>query len=101
MPRLPFSWCTRLNIGNRQMKTMAKETPSRNAGLVTFNAEITLIGDGSDASRVVAGDRLSDDEALREVGRAYPLSSFHSSEKSPEPRVDSDHRFHKLLLVVA
>ena len=53
---------------------MAKDTPSRLAGLVTFNAEVSLIGDGSNDSRVVAGDRLSDGEALREVGRAYPLS---------------------------
>ena len=55
-------------------KTMAKDMPSRHAGLVTFNAEVCLIGDGSGDSRVVAGDRLSDAEALKEVGRAYPLS---------------------------
>ncbi|CAM9807916.1 unnamed protein product, partial [Laminaria digitata] len=57
-----------------QLQAMAKDTPSRHAGLVTFNAEVSLIGDGSADSRVVAGDRLSDGEALREVGRAYPLS---------------------------
>lgn len=57
-----------------QLQTMAKDTPSRHAGLVTFNAEVSLIGDGSADSRVIAGDRLSDGEALREVGRAYPLS---------------------------
>eukprot|EP00904_Undaria_pinnatifida_P010400 jgi/Undpi1/6490/HiC_scaffold_20.g08969.m1 len=57
-----------------QLQAMAKDTPSRLAGLVTFNAEVSLIGDGSNDSRVVAGDRLSDGEALREVGRAYPLS---------------------------
>lgn len=53
---------------------MAESTPSRHAGLVTFNGEVALIGDGSGDSRVVAGDRLSDNEALRDVGRAYPLS---------------------------
>ncbi|CAM9885732.1 unnamed protein product [Ectocarpus sp. 6 AP-2014] len=57
-----------------QLETMAKETPSRHAGIVTFNGEVSLIGDGSGDSRVVAGDRLSDGEALKEVGRAYPLS---------------------------
>lgn len=61
---------------------MAKETPSCHAGLVTFNAEVTLIGDGSGDSRIVAGDRLSNDEALREVGRAYPLSSPVSEARS-------------------
>lgn len=55
-------------------KTMAKDMPSGHAGLVTFNAEVSLIGDGSGDSRIVAGDRLSDREALTEVGRAYPLS---------------------------
>lgn len=53
---------------------MAEKTPSRHAGLVTFNGEVSIIGDGSGDARVVAGDRLSDAEALREVGRAYPLS---------------------------
>lgn len=53
---------------------MAKDMPSRHAGLVTFNAEVSLIGDGSGDPRVVAGDRLSDAEALKDVGRAYPLS---------------------------
>lgn len=53
---------------------MAESTPDRLAGLVTFSAEVSLIGDGSGDSRVVAGDRLSNGEALREVGRAYPLS---------------------------
>ena len=56
------------------LQTMAESTPSRHAGLVTFNGEVTLIGDGSGDARVVAGDRLSDAEALEEVGRAYPLS---------------------------
>eukprot|EP00752_Nemacystus_decipiens_P004090 g3743.t1 len=57
-----------------QLESMAKDSPSRHAGLVTFNAEVSLIGDGSGDSRIVAGDRLSDREALTEVGRAYPLS---------------------------
>lgn len=53
---------------------MAKSTPDRHAGLVTFGGEVSLIGDGSTDARVIAGDRLTDSEALREVGRAYPLS---------------------------
>ncbi|CAB1097962.1 unnamed protein product [Ectocarpus sp. CCAP 1310/34] len=65
-----------------QLETMAKETPTRHAGLVTFNGEVSLIGDGSGDSRVVAGDRLSDGEALKEVGRAYPLSRPISEAKS-------------------
>lgn len=53
---------------------MLKSAPNRHAGIVTFSGEVTLIGDGSVDARVVAGDRLSDAEALGEVGRAYPLS---------------------------
>lgn len=53
---------------------MAKSTPARHAGIITFNGEVSLIGDGSGDARVVAGDRLSDAGALGEVGRAYPLS---------------------------
>lgn len=63
-----------LKINTTKPQTMAKDMPSRHAGLVTFNAEVSLIGDGSGDSRIVAGDRLSDREALTEVGRAYPLS---------------------------
>lgn len=70
------------NNPNKQTQTMAKETPSRHAGLVTFNGEVSLIGDGSGDSRVVAGDRLSDGDALKEVGRAYPLSRPISEAKS-------------------
>lgn len=53
---------------------MAKSNPRRLAGLITFGAEVSLIGDGSGNARIVAGDRLKDMEALREVGRAYPMS---------------------------
>lgn len=55
-------------------QTMAKGTPNRHAGLVTFSGEVSLIGDGSGDARIVAGDRLRDEEALRDVGRSYPLS---------------------------
>eukprot|EP00048_Salpingoeca_helianthica_P014573 m.222372 g.222372 ORF g.222372 m.222372 type:complete len:765 (-) comp16017_c0_seq1:86-2380(-) len=48
-----------------QIKAMSKEHPNRKVGLIAFNKEITLIGDGSVAPITLAGDTLSNPEALR------------------------------------
>ncbi|CAM9240272.1 unnamed protein product, partial [Discosporangium mesarthrocarpum] len=59
---------------DKQLETMSRECPERRVGLVTFNGEVTLVGDGSQEPRFIAGDRLGDPGALQEVGRSYPLT---------------------------
>ncbi len=43
----------------------------RQVGLITFNNELTLYGDGSAAPVTVAGDKLSDQSALQAIGAQY------------------------------
>ena len=41
-----------------QIKEMHSGAPDRKLGIVTFNHEVTIIGDGSKDPQVVAGDKL-------------------------------------------
>lgn len=47
---------------------MQKNTPDRKIGLVTFNHEVTIIGDGTKIPSVIAGDKLSNFDYLLENG---------------------------------
>jgi hypothetical protein len=47
---------------------MAAGAPDRKLGIVTFNHEVTIIGDGSGASQVIAGDKLFNYDYLIENG---------------------------------
>jgi hypothetical protein len=48
---------------------------------VTFNDEVTIIGDGKQSTKVVAGDRLNSYDELLEIGQGYalenPISEAH------------------------
>eukprot|EP00752_Nemacystus_decipiens_P010437 g9299.t1 len=72
-----------------QLETMTKETPSRCAGLVTFAAAVSLIGDANTDNNhdhnEIQGSRLSDEAALRKDGRAAgPLLSLPVSKARPK-----------------
>lgn len=43
---------------------MLKATPDRKVGIVAFNGELNVVGDGSKASVTIAGDKLQDYEYL-------------------------------------
>jgi len=43
---------------------MAHGAPDRKIGIVCFNHEVTVIGDGTKASQTLAGDKLMDYEYL-------------------------------------
>lgn len=47
---------------------MAREAPERKLGIVTFNHEVTIIGDGSKDPSVIAGDKLYNYDFLMENG---------------------------------
>jgi len=47
---------------------MAKGAPERKLGIVTFNHEVTIIGDGTKEPQVIAGDKLYNYDYLMENG---------------------------------
>jgi len=47
---------------------MKKGAPDRKLGIVTFNHEVTVIGDGSKEPQVIAGDKLYNYDYLLENG---------------------------------
>ncbi|CDW86904.1 type a von willebrand factor domain-containing protein [Stylonychia lemnae] len=53
-----------------QLIDMAIGAPDRKVGIVTFNSEVTIIGDGSKAPQIIAGDKLFSYDYLIENGTA-------------------------------
>ena len=49
---------------DQQITEMQAAAPKRKLGIVTFNNEVTVIGDGSQAPRTIAGDKLYDYDQL-------------------------------------
>ena len=47
---------------------MQNAAPERKIGLVTFNHEVTIIGDGTKAPVTIAGDKLYDYDLLMDSG---------------------------------
>ena len=52
-----------------QFSEMALGAPERKIGLITFNHEVTVIGDGTNVPQVIAGDKLNDFQYLMENGK--------------------------------
>ncbi len=52
----------------KQLVDLSNGAPNRKVGIVTFNSDVTLIGDGLLPPKVIAGDKLSDYEALLKIG---------------------------------
>lgn len=50
---------------DQQIKQLAEAFPDRRVGLITFNNELTVIGDGEKEPKTIAGDRLSDFDWLK------------------------------------
>ena len=51
-----------------QLQSMALSVPSRKIGLVTFNHEITIYGDGTSDPLILAGNKLNNFETCFEAG---------------------------------
>lgn len=49
---------------------MAQGADKRKVGVVTFNNEVTVIGDGSKPAQVITGDKLYDFDFLENNGKA-------------------------------
>eukprot|EP01083_Nonionella_stella_P114261 337626_1 len=52
---------------DEQMERLKEENPNTAVGLVTFNSEVTVYGDGMSTHEVIAGDKLNDLDKLREI----------------------------------
>jgi len=49
---------------------MSKGTSERKVGIVTFNNEVTVIGDGTKEPQTITGDHLNNMEYLQNNGKA-------------------------------
>ncbi|XP_061176776.1 circularly permutated Ras protein 1-like [Saccostrea echinata] len=53
---------------DHQLEEMLKQHPNRRVALITFNNEVTIVGDGSETPVTVAGDKLTKPDDLKEKG---------------------------------
>lgn len=53
---------------DQQIKDMANGAGDRKLGLVAFNNEVTVVGDGVENPQIIAGDKLEDYNYLMENG---------------------------------
>ena len=71
------TWVSRLQCVqaavNQQIEEWSKSNPEKRVGLVTFNKEVTVFGDGSGDPEVIAGDKLSNHQQLQTIGSAVEL----------------------------
>ncbi|CDW73759.1 type a von willebrand factor domain-containing protein [Stylonychia lemnae] len=59
--------CIKLAI-EKQIDEMQRLYPDRKIGIVTFNSEVTVIGDGTQIPITIAGDKLNDYDTLFQSG---------------------------------
>lgn len=70
-----------------QLDAMQKNNPDRKLGLVTFNNEVTIIGDGTKAPQTIAGDKLHNHDFLLQNGVVTAASLFQKSIKETKPHL--------------
>jgi hypothetical protein len=70
-----------------QLETMQKNNPDRKIGLVTFNNEVSIIGDGTKDAVTVAGDKLTNYDFLLKNGVDSSGSLFSKSIKDTKPHL--------------
>eukprot|EP01091_Cochliopodium_minus_P009235 TRINITY_DN222_c0_g3_i1.p1 TRINITY_DN222_c0_g3~~TRINITY_DN222_c0_g3_i1.p1 ORF type:complete len:714 (-),score=288.87 TRINITY_DN222_c0_g3_i1:43-2184(-) len=66
--------CVQASI-EKQIQTFVKDNPNKKVGLITFNNEITVIGDGTSQPVTISGDKLSDFDKLLEEGAKLNISN--------------------------
>jgi len=62
-----------------QIDEMAKGADKRKVGVVTFNHEVTMIGDGSKDPQVITGDKLMDYDFLENNGKTEGASRLEKN----------------------
>mmetsp|Transcript_25119 Transcript_25119/g.32763 ORF Transcript_25119/g.32763 Transcript_25119/m.32763 type:complete len:715 (+) Transcript_25119:198-2342(+) len=56
-----------------QLETLARESPQICVGLITFNHEVTVLGDGTKPPMTIAGDRLQNKDEILLAGASYSV----------------------------
>ncbi|XP_046583394.1 circularly permutated Ras protein 1-like [Haliotis rubra] len=54
---------------DHQLEEMQRDHPNRRVGLITFDNEVTVIGDGTEEETSVVGDKLTNREVLVKLGK--------------------------------
>jgi hypothetical protein len=60
---------------DQQLEVLAKEHPKAKVGLVCFNNEVKLLGDGTQEPLVIAGDKLYNYDAILELGKTFKIAN--------------------------
>ncbi|CAG5119939.1 unnamed protein product [Candidula unifasciata] len=58
---------------DHQLDQMSYDHPNRRVALITFNNEVTIVGDGTQDEIVVTGDKLTNEEQLCKIGTEAAL----------------------------
>lgn len=66
---------------DNQLQELAKDHPNRRVALVTFNSEVTVIGDGSGIPVTIAGLKLNDEDELTKIGSDVSLPTSITSSR--------------------
>jgi hypothetical protein len=66
----------------QHIANIKKTNPHYKIGLISFNDEVTIVGDGTQDPLIVAGDKLDSFDSLKEIGEKYTIGkSVHEAEK--------------------
>jgi len=57
-----------------QLEKMQREQPNRKVGIVTFNNEVTVVGDGTKTPETITGDKLYNFDQLVNLGMAHTIA---------------------------
>jgi hypothetical protein len=91
------SFISRIDCVKSAVQTMLDRTsiqyPNKRAILITFNSEVTVIGDGSQEPQVITGDKLEDYDAILSLGvnglKHHELKALSSSIQSLKEKIQN------------
>ena len=66
-----------------QIDRIAAEQPLSKVAIITFNREVTVIGDGSNEPSIIAGDRLNDFDEMLLRGKSFAINTPLADAKGP------------------
>ncbi|KAL6079565.1 Circularly permutated Ras protein 1 [Balamuthia mandrillaris] len=82
------TWVSRLQCVQAAVETymdkLVRESPSTRVGLVTFNNDVTIIGDGTGVPQTITGDKLNQYDTLLELGKSHSNLLSHPIQESHE-----------------
>lgn len=65
-----------------------KENPQRKVGVVTFNNEVAILGDGVAQTEIVAGDKLKNEAELQAIAEKHAIADYKPISESCDKLVD-------------